>query len=468
MLLTITSTNAPAQDLGFLLYKNPANVHSFDLNFGKAHVFYPLANDDACTAALLLDIDSVELVRGKPGSKDGGTLAQYVNDKPYVASSFMSVALAEVYGSALNGKSRERPELAQSAIPLKAELYVVPSRGGEELLRRLFEPLGYTVTAERHALDEKFPEWGESPYYTLTLERRCRLQELLTHIYVLIPVLDNHKHYNIGEDEVQKLLRRGEGWLAQHPERNLITNRYLRHRRQLTKQAFEELERLVEEEAPDVDAVEEAHAAEEAQLEERISLNDQRINTVISVLKSVGATTVVDLGCGQGKLIRAILENREFRKVVGLDVAYGALETAKLRLRMDQMPERQKERIDLIHGSLTYRDSRIKGFDAATCIEVIEHLDPYRLTAFERVIFEFAQPKNVIITTPNVEYNAKFETLPAGQLRHRDHRFEWTRAEFAQWANGVAKRHGYSVRFLPIGDDDPQLGSPTQMGIFSR
>lgn len=463
MLFTITTTHQPATDLGYLLYKNPANVHSFDLSFGKGHVFYPEATAERCTAALLLDIDTVELVR--PKSRDAAaTVEQYVNDRPYVASSFLSVAIAQVFGTALNGKSRERQEVADREIPLLASLSVVPARGGEQILRRLFEPLGYKVETDSHPLDEKF-DWGTSSYFTLRLERTCRLQELLTHIYVLIPVLDNDKHYAIGEDEVEKLLRRGEGWLAQHPERTLITNRYLRHHKRLTKIAFE---RLIEEDAVDPDMVEQAHAGEEAQLEEKISLNEQRINTVMSVLRSLNASTVIDLGCGQGKLIRHLLENRELKKITGLDVSFGALETAMARLRVDQMPEKQKERLQLLHGSLTYRDSRMSGYDAATCIEVIEHLDAYRLTAFERVLFEFARPRAVVLTTPNVEYNAKFETLPAGQFRHKDHRFEWTRAEFENWAKGAADKYGYAVRFLPVGNEDPSLGAPTQMAVFTR
>ena len=138
------------------------------------------------------------------------------------------------------------------------------------------------------------------------------------------------------------------------------------------------------------------------------------------------------------------------------------------RLRFDQMPAHQRARLELLHGSLMYRDPRLEGYDAAAVVEVIEHLDPPRLAAFERVVFGAAQPGVVIITTPNREYNVKWETLPAGEFRHKDHRFEWTRAEFAAWAQGIAGRYGYRVRFLPIGPDDPVVGSPSQMAIFER
>jgi 3' terminal RNA ribose 2'-O-methyltransferase Hen1 len=465
VLLTISTSYRPATDLGFLLYKNPANVQTFELTFGEAHVFYPEASEERCTAALLLDIDPINLVRGKPGSGGEGGLEQYVNDRPYAASSFLSVAIAEVFGSALSGKCKHRPELVDTAMPFEATISAVQCRAGDDFLRRLFEPLGYAVDSTRHKLDETFEDWGESHYYSLKLTGTCTLHDLLTHIYVLVPVLDNEKHYYVGEDEVAKLLRHGEGWLAKHPEKNAITNRYLQRRHHLTRLA---LQRLVEEEGQDPDAVEEQHADEEAEVERKLSLNQQRLGTVLAVLKEIGARRVIDLGCGEGTLLGRILDDRDFEEVVGLDVSYRVLEKASDRLKVEQMPEMKKKRLKLIQGSLTYRDQRVTGYDAATCIEVIEHLDPPRLSAFERMIFEFAKPPRVILTTPNIEYNSKFEFLPAGQFRHRDHRFEWTRREFQEWANSVCSRFGYSVRFLPIGDEDPEVGAPTQMAVFSR
>ncbi|HZS09381.1 MAG TPA: 3' terminal RNA ribose 2'-O-methyltransferase Hen1 [Blastocatellia bacterium] len=466
MLLTITTTHSPATDLGYLLHKNPARPQSFDLTFGRAHVFYPEVNEDRCTAALLLDIDPVGLVRGRRGpAGEGGALEQYVNDRPYVASSFLSVAISQVFGSALGGRSKERPTLAETQLPLRARLSALPCRGGEDVLRRLFEPLGYEVEAQRHPLDETFPEWGDSSYFTVGLSGRVRLRELLTHLYVLVPVLDADKHYWVGDAEVEKLLRHGDEWLARHPERELIVRRYLKNRPHLTRQA---LERLLEEDNRNADEAEEVHAQEEAVLEEKISLNQQRINAVVSALKECEAKRVVDLGCGEGRLLKAMLEDKHFTELLGVDVSYRALEIAQDRLKLDRLPDLVKRRIRLIQGSLTYRDRRLAGYDAATLIEVIEHLDPPRLAAIERVLFEFARPKTVVITTPNAEYNAKFENLPAGQLRHRDHRFEWTRAEFEQWAEGVAHRFGYAVRFLPVGPIDETLGAPTQMAVFAR
>lgn len=466
MLLTVTSTTAPATDLGYLLHKSPFRAHAFDLTFGKAHVFYPEAEDGRCTVALLLEVDPIGLVRGRRGpGGEGRTLEQYVNDRPYVGSSFLSVAIAEVFGSALAGRSKERPELAARELPLEARLSVLPCRGGEAFLRRLFEPLGYQVSAQPHALDEVNLDWGPSRYFTVTITGRKRLCDLLTHLYVLVPVLDDDKHYWVGDDEVDKLVRRGEGWLATHPERDLIARRYLKHQRSLARQA---LEQLMAEELPAADDVQAAHAEEEAAIEKRLTLNEERIGTVIAALKHSGARRVLDLGCGEGQLVRALLKEKSFDEIVGVDVSHRALEIASDRLRLERMPEKQQERITLLHGSLMYRDQRLAGYDAAAVVEVIEHLDPPRLAAFERAIFEFARPGTVIVTTPNAEYNVKFESLPAGHLRHKDHRFEWSRAEFETWARRVAGRFGYTVRFVAVGVDDPEVGPPTQMGVFAR
>ena len=465
MLLTITTTHQPANDLGFLLHKHPERFQSFDMSFGKVHVFYPEVSAERCSACLLLDVDSVGMVRGKNADQNF-LLAQYVNDRPYTASSFMSVAIAQVFGSALQGRCKDRPEMATTAIPLLARIDVLPVRGGERFLRNVFEPLGYEVEVVRGPLDERFPEWGESPYFSVTVKKTTTLSDLLTHLYVLIPVFDNRKHYWVGDDEMEKLLAKGEGWLAGHPEKEEITRRYLKFQPSLFRLA---LSRLVQEEEPEEteDDDQPKEKAEEV-LEKPISLNEQRLGAVVASLRASGAKRVLDLGCGEGKLIRELLKEKQFDEIVGLDVSIRTLEVAQRRLKVDRLPTMQANRLKLIHGSLMYRDKRLESFDAAAVVEVVEHLDPPRLSAFERVLFEFARPRTVVLTTPNREFNVTWEALPAGKFRHPDHRFEWSRQEFQGWAQRLAERFGYSVRFLPVGPEHPEYGPPTQMGIFQR
>ncbi len=466
MLLTISTTYQPATDLGYLLHKNPGRFQTFNLPFGKADVFYPEAENDRCTVALLLEIDPIGLVRSKSGAPNNGAwLEQYVNDRPYVASSHLSVAIASIFRSALAGAGKDRPALAEQAIPLEARIEVVPSREGADLIRKLFEPLGYVVEIQGHPLDERFPEWGASPYFSVQLTSQTRLRDLLAHLYVLLPVLDDDKHYWVGDDEVDKLLRYGEGWLNNHPQRDLISRRYLKHQRSLWRQA---LAQLLDSGQSDPSATTIRYGQEEERLEAPLRLGEQRIQVVLDTVRTLGATRVLDLGCGEGRLISELILEPAIGSVTGLDVSHRALETAGQRLHLDTLPNRQRERINLLHGSLTYRDKRLAGFDAAIAMEVIEHIDPPRLDAFEEVVFGSAKPGAVLITTPNVEYNTLFTGLAAGDFRHRDHRFEWTRQQFQAWSRAVADRRQYDVRFADIGPEHDTHGAPTQMAVFTR
>lgn len=460
MLLTVTTTHRPATDLGFLLMKHPDNVHSVELSFGSATLFFPEASEDRCTAAITLEVDPIELVRGK-----GSTEEQYVNDRPYAASSLLSVALGRLLNTAMGGRSKLRQELAERPIPLEATITPLPARGAADLLAKLFEPLGYRVEADLIPLDPAHPEWGESPYVSLKLTGEVRLAALLTHLFVLIPVLDNNKHYYVGEAEVEKLLRKGEGWLEAHPERELIVRRYLKGFGGLVRQARQQLDERVEADEPEEHAARDA--AEEA-IEKPIRLNDQRMERVVSLLRELGAQSVLDLGCGEGRLLRELLKVPGLSKITGVEVAPRVLAGAADRLRLDHMPDMKRQRIELLQGSLVYRDDRLKGFDAAAVIEVIEHMEAERLPAFEASVFGHARPGAVIVTTPNRDYNALFAELKPNAMRHPDHRFEWTRAEFRHWAESVGLAHGYAVRFEGIGNEDATHGHPTQVALFMR
>jgi len=468
MLLTITSTARPATDLGFLLHKHPDKTQSFDVSAGQAHVFYPEAGETRCTAALLLEVDPIGLVRGRRSAgPDAFSLARYVNDRPYAASSMMAVALARVFRTAIAGRCASRPELAATALPLEIRIPALPCQGGPAVAERLFGPLGWTVEARPVPLDPLIPQWGDSRYVGLRLCGRVRLADALNHLYVLLPVLDNAKHYWVSTDEVDKLIRAGAGWLAAHPDRDLITRRYLAHRRDLVLTAVGRLAEADDTEPETLDNAVSDGEPEEAP-ERQVSLAAQRRGAVVAVLRAAGAATVADLGCGEGALVVTLLDDPAFSQVLGVDVSHRALEMAARRLHLDRMPERRRDRVQLLQSSLTYRDERLAGFDAAVLMEVIEHVDPPRLGALEATVFGSARPATVVVTTPNAEHNVRFADLPAGSMRHRDHRFEWTRAEFRGWADAVAARHGYGVRYLPVGTDDPEVGPPTQMAVFSR
>lgn len=475
MLFTITYSGSRTQELGYLLYKNPYRPQTFELNLGKAHVFYPQVSDGRTTAALLLDIDPIDLARGKVGASGGG-LFEYVNDRPYVSSSFLSTAISRVFGTALTGRADKHQALSDTPLALEATVTMLPCRGDKEMLAWVFEPLGYAVEVESFLSDERFPAWGESKYVNLTLRGTVRLRDLLKHVYVLLPVFDRQKHYWVGPSEVDKLLRMGEDWLPQHPEKNFITARYLNWRRPLISLALSRLAEAEDELSAPGEAGETAEIREktpgkaletEETEEKRLSLNEQRLGSVLAALKSCGAASVLDLGCGEGRLLELLVKERQFTRIAGMDVSSQALGWAAERLHLEEAGDRMRERIKLFQSSLTYQDARLEGYDAACVVEVVEHMDLPRLSALERVMFEFAKPKTVVLTTPNREYNARYGGLPENGLRHGDHRFEWTRAEFRAWAESVAGRFGYGVRFSDVGEADAELGAPTQMGVFS-
>lgn len=474
MLLTISTTYQPATDLGYLLHKNPARVQTMEVAGGQVHIFYPEATPEQCTVALLLDLDPVALVRNHRGpAGEGFALEQYVNDRPYVASSFFSAAVGKAFNTALNGTCKDRPDLPELLLPLAATIAVMPAASAEQL-RQLFEPLGYQVEADAHVLDPTVPQWGNSRYYTLRLHHPgLRLQDLLSHLYVLIPVLDRgDKHYWINQAEAEKLLRRGAAWLPQHPAREFITRRYLRFAEYINPT----LARLLAgDEEPGDDAAAEPEeaaplgaASSQPAHPDRQPLHDLRLDRVAEIIRQLGAKRVLDLGCGEGKLVRRLLQLPQIEHVLALDVSWRELERAQQRLHVAEMPPRQRERLTLTQGSLLYHDPRLAGYDAAAVVEVIEHLDESRLAAFEQVVFARARPGAVLVTTPNADYNQRYETLSAGEFRHSDHRFEWTRVQFAAWATGVAKRNGYQVLIEPLGPEAAEVGAPSQLAVFEQ
>jgi len=467
MLFTITYTGENASDLGYLLHKNPSRPQTAEFNFGKVHVFYPEVSAVRCTAALLLNMDPLDLARGKQGSTGGG-LFDYVNDRPYVSSSFMSTAISRVYGTAMSGRCETNQALADSDLELSAELVMLPCRGDTAMLEKIFTPLGYEVKWESGLLDERFPEWGDSCYVNLTIRGKVRLRELLRHVYVLIPVFDFRKHYWINEKEVDKLLDHGSGWLENHPEKNFITRRYFTRLNQFTRQALKRLNRLENGEGGAESPAAEGEPEDESPLVKTPRLNDQRLAAVLGELKNCGAKSVLDMGCGEGRLLQLLIKEKDFTALAGTDVSAVVLSRAAENLKLDRIPQDGKKRVTLFQSSLCYRDKRFKNYDAVSIVEVIEHLDENRLPAFESVIFADAAPATVIVTTPNFDYNVNYAGLSADQFRHGDHRFEWNRSQFRAWADSAAARNDYSVRYEDIGEKDENQNAPTQMAVFKK
>ena len=386
----------------------------------------------------------------------------------------LAVALGKVFRTAMTGRCDARPDLAARALPLEISIPALSCRGGAGLADRLLRPLGWDMEATRIPLDPELPEWGDSRYLTVRLTGQVRLADALSHLYVLLPVLDDSKHYWVDDAEIDKLIRAGGDWLAAHPERDLITHRYLAHQRALTASAVARLAEVDDTEPEALDnAVPEATPEAADATPPRATLAQQRRDSVLAVLRDTvladsASARVADLGCGEGRLVAMLLREPSVARVLGVDVSHRALERTAQRLHLDTMPDRQRDRVDLLQSSLTYADARLAGLDAAVLMEVIEHVDPPRLGALEQTVFGAARPGTVVVTTPNAEHNVRFPDLRPGAMRHPDHRFEWTRPQFRDWAAGVAGRRGYQVRFLPIGADDPEVGPPSQLAVFTR
>ena len=458
MLLSITTTHQPATDLGHLLHKHPDRLQSFPMNFGplsggRSHVFYSEATPQICTAVLLLEVDPIG--RSASAFAKESVLNQTINDRPYIASSFLSLAVLKVFKTAMLGRSTGRPDLAKAAIPLTVNIPVLPCRGGEALLQQLFEPLGYEVAGQ--LLSEK------TLYLSATLRNTVRLADLLSHLCVLVAALDDEKHDWLSDDEIDKILQQGAQWIDDHPLKTTILQRY---EKLGSRYADTAIARLEEDDSFDMEAAQSERTWKAIAAKKPNNLNQQRLTAVIQALEQQNAKHVVDLGCGEGELLQRLSEEDSVETIVGVDVSSSALALAQKRLNISELGE-QISCVQLMRGSVVYQDRRLQGCDAVTVIEVIEHIDSDRLPSFEQATFGFLQPKTVVVTTPNVEYNILYP-MPADALRDLDHRFEWTRQAFQAWAEQVAKKYGYTVEFRLIGTEYLDLGAPTQMGIFCR
>jgi 3' terminal RNA ribose 2'-O-methyltransferase Hen1 len=452
MFISMTTTYVPATDLGYLLHKHPDKMHKRTSSQSVNYCFFSEASVERCTVNLVLDI-GLSHSYGFSKERPKPNYNPHVNDRPYVAGSIMSVALNDMFRSAFNGQSKEKPELSRTEIPLEISIATVSCADGEAFIRGIFEPLGYQVDISGFQYDEEFPEWGQSPYFVLNLKANKQISVVLKQLYVLLPVLDDSKHYWIEMTEKDRLLKMGEGWLASHPLVEVITKRALKHLGSLSSEALNQLGHI--------EPLLMKKASNEESLEKTVGINDLRMQRVLEILEQENVNSVIDCGCGEGKLIEKLLGETRIPLIKGFDVGLESLEAAKRRIDHGS----KEARVQLIHGSLVYLDDRLLGSEAIVLMEVIEHIDPSRLETMEKNIFGFVGSPLVVVTTPNFEYNQKFAIRG---FRHPDHRFEWTRSQFSNWCQGIGSRFKYSFDIQFVGAEDQALGSPTQIGVFKK
>ena len=453
MLLTLTTTHEPATDLGYLLHKHPDRTQVFETKHANVYAFYPDASPERCEFVLYADIDPVKLVRGEAGSSGGGVLEDYVNDRPYTASSMFTTMVNEVLRSAIGGRCKERPELAETPIPLKVRFGPMRTDIGRERVERMFCELGYDVTLH--------DAQGDNPSYVMLELRseRHRVYEVLRHLYVLGTAIDGDRHSYIGEGEVESLVRRGEGWLPEHPDYKWITARFLKRKTSLAEKAVRRL-------GGEHEAGDGRDGLPPPNLPERVSMQRTRLTTVARIIAELGGGRIADLGCGEGGLIMEIAHEPDVREVIGIDISLVTLARAGRRMR--KLAPEIGAKVKLVQSLLDCRDHRWKDVDIAACVETIEHIDLERLPRVERCVFGYARPRAVIITTPNREYNRNYEMVGTERLRHRDHRFEWTREEFTRWCSDTAGQYGYRYRIEMVGPVDDEVGTPTQLAVFQQ
>lgn len=466
MLLTISTTHRPATDIGYLLGKHPDRCQTFQFPWANAHVFYPEASEERCTIALAVDLLTHKLTPQNRGTAHSRQ-EHYVNDRPYAATSHLALIMNQLFSQAAAAHNKEKPELSLTPIPLTAWLPTVPRGNRTNLVEDLFEPLGYAVTATPLPIDPERPQSGTTRHVELTLENTITLSELLKHLYVLLPTLDGGKHHFVDQSEIDKLMRFGDGWLPTHPLKELITASAVNQRVSMANRALALMaaQNSAETEPENSQQGQEArHEKQETAIEKGIGLGRMRQHAVLEEVKKANPSSVLDLGCGEGRLTLDLVKLPRLAKVTAMDVSTRAM--AHLSRRADRLNPAQKDKLTLLHGSLAYRDPRLNGHDLAVAMEVIEHIDEEKLPSFEDAVLAGAKPKTLVVTTPNVEYNKVFQ-MPEGSSRHRDHRFEWDRDTFAQWARKTAQKHGYAVSITGIGPTDPQAGEPTQMAVFT-
>lgn len=445
MQLTIRATGENAKMVSYLLAKNPNNIYERNQKGHLVRMFYSKFNDEELEATIFVTPDPLEMLQNKSNSYD---ITHYINDREFAVSSIFCSFIRSALGTALNGQPKEEySEWVGHRFPLALEFGPVSSSLSDKQLAGLFQPMGYEVAISRPEIHYSFDLKEKSSARTLTLTGHQTLQNALRHLFVLIPVIDNYKHYFIDEKEIDKLERYGEGWLEEHPLRELIYRQALR---------FKEIYSLVEKPAADELIKEPVKKAR---------LNDMRYEKIIETASRLKPKSVVDFGSGEGKLAVQLGFMDGIEELLAVEPSQS--ETLKAIRRFEKV-KGQAGFIEpeTLWGSLFYYDERLKGKDLIILCEVIEHIDAERLPkALDTILHSYA-PESLIITTPNREYNELYDM--DNHFRHDDHRFEWTRKEFQDWCSERNHQDHYELEFSGIGEEQELQGQPTQMCVFKR
>ncbi|HWO95040.1 MAG TPA: 3' terminal RNA ribose 2'-O-methyltransferase Hen1 [Bacillus sp. (in: firmicutes)] len=452
MQLSMKVVGEGAENLSRLLAKNPNNLYDREEKGNRTRLVFTSSNEREAEAVIFVTPDPVELVRNSPGIFD---ITQYINDREFAVSSLFCSYIRTALGTALNGKPKEEfIEWVDHPFNMEVGFGPVASHLSDQTIRELFEPLGYLIEIERGEADYSFNLKQKSSARYLKLKGQITVQQALRHLFILIPVLDNYKHYFIDEKEIEKIQRYGEGWLDEHPLRSYIIEQSLRFKELINKVPISS------------SIVTENKVNDDVSAPPKIRLNEQRYQAIIDKVESLPLNQkVVDFGSGEGKLSVRLGMVPNVQEILAVEPS----ESSQLRALERFEKAAGKDQFVCptpIWGSLFYYDERLRGKDIIILCEVIEHIDEFRLPNIMKTIFGEYRPNALIVTTPNHEYNAVYDMDE--NMRHADHRFEWTRGEFKDWCETWIAKFPYSMQLQGIGQEHEEYGFPTQMCTFVR
>ncbi|WP_342431763.1 3' terminal RNA ribose 2'-O-methyltransferase Hen1 [Neobacillus sp. FSL H8-0543] len=444
MQLSLTVRGTGAETVSYLIAKNPTNLYERNEKGFKVRLVYPTFTNDEAEFLIYVQPDPIDLARNSAEKYD---ITSYINDREFAVSSIFVSAIRKALGTALNGKpDEEYTEWVDHPFVMELNFGPVATDLNDREIEDLFKPIGYKVTIESGV--STFREKSSAKFITITGEQT--VQNALKHISTLIPVIDNYKHYFIDEREVEKLDRYGDDWLESHPAKLLILKRALRYQSLIVKSKFYHREQSTK------GIVEQP----------KVRLNEQRYDAIVNYIKGLpNRETIVDLGAGEGKLSVQFGFIDGVKEILSIEPSSKSRVKAIKRFQEENDKERYIEPKSLA-GSLYYFDERLQNKDIIVLCEVIEHIDEHRLPNIFKTIVNDYRPRILIVTTPNQEYNVVYEM--DDEMRHDDHRFEWTRAEFREKCEQWTKDSSYQVSFQGIGEEIESYGQPTQMAIFRR